>query len=156
MAQTYQMYEEALRKYLASASAQRLRKLRESIELPLVDRLAILSVNRTAISSAIDKMFQRFAAEASAQTPRNWFAWMVAFAMSYVVEIEQTASWMDRVLADVPGASTLERRALVFRAVLRLEGSCQWRLLRSVSQAMFMPGWFDCHRELVDLLGKFR
>lgn len=123
---------EALQDYLVASTEENLLRLRERIEPPLTERLAIISVNREALASAIDKAFVLFVAEASPAKRVNWLSWITARAMSLLLESEGGSAWVDRLAARIPVDSAVERRAVVFGAILALGGECQWLLLSSL------------------------
>ena len=124
----------ALQDYLAASTEEKLLRLRKQIEPPLIERLAILSVDGKAIGSAIEKAFALFVAEASPARRVNWLPWITSHAMSLLVESEGGSDWVDQLAARIPAGSAVECRAAVFSAILALGGVCQWLLLSSVSQ----------------------
>ena len=143
--------QQALEDYLRNPSAYALLRLRVLIELPLIERLAILSVDRTLIAGALQLTWDLFRASASASLKVNWLVWITAHAMSFLVQAQGGSIWVDRVAGRI-SATPQDRRALVFGAILAMDGECQWVLLSSVWKFISDNRLTGCLRTLHKIL----
>jgi hypothetical protein len=119
--------EEALLSYIERPDDAAVARLRRLLEPGLVARLSNLSTDGRVIAEAVDETFRLFASTMTPSWKVNWRAWIAAHALAFVAERTRLLSWVDGFSLDLPDPH--ERRALVFRVILTLDGSCQWSLL---------------------------
>jgi hypothetical protein len=106
---------------------------RQTIEPALTERLSFLHPDPGTIARAIDSAFELLGdnVKEGSECNINWQSWITATAMSLLVEMTGSCSWVDQFAASLPSSSSSqERRAIVFGAVLTLDHLCQAELLR--------------------------
>lgn len=112
--------------------------LRELTEWPLAERLTVIAADRALIEQAVDAAFERFTAAVCAARGINWLVWLTAHAMAGLAERAGATAWVDRMARHGPDVERTAARALVFGALLGLDGACQDTLLKCVTGNRFM------------------
>jgi len=131
-----------------SGSPAALAHLRQLIEWALIDRLTIVSDDRDVLMRIIEQTFGLLAVAIRSGAPLNWLHWIVATALALTAEETNQLAWVDWTGRAGPEGTPHERRMMVFRIVLTLDGRCQWSLLRCVGHLRNVLLDRACHREL--------
>ena len=131
-----------------SGSSAALAHLRELIEWALIYRLTIVSDDRDVLMGSIDQTFNLLAVAIRSGAAINWLHWIVATALALTAEETRQLAWVDWVGRIGPDGTPHQRRMMVFRVVLTLDGHCQWSLLKCVAHLRNVLLDRACHREL--------